>query len=409
MPPPGLDKLKHIVVLMLENRSFDHMLGGLNAQDARIDGLAGKNLFNLDTTGKRATAKPSAAYQGQLDPDPNHHFAGIDLQIFDGDTTNGRVATMGGFVKSYFEERHDVKHSRLIMNYFAPQKVPVISTLAREFALFNGWFSSIPGPTLCNRAFSHYGTSFGHVDMTIFYPNTQFKSVYQRLDAAGKTAKIYYFDAQSSTMEVVNLLQHQPQFFGTFQQFLDDCQLGTLPDYSFIEPNYTDHTDPNGTLRIASDQHPDHDVREGERLIASVYNAIKGNPALWESTALLITYDEHGGTYDHVPPPACTPDGFVAQPADTHTGKPFLFDRLGVRVPAILVSPWIPKATVVPGVGAVGERIFEHASIPATVTDYFVGPLDERSPREKAASTFLDLLTLNQKRADNDTPTFILG
>jgi phospholipase C len=407
MPPPGLDTLKHVVVLMMENRSFDHMLGALKAQDPRIDGLTGTET-NLDTSGTPAPVKAQAGFQGQLDPDPSHHFAGVDLQIFDGNMAPDRVATMAGFVKSYFRERHDVTHSRQIMYYYPPTKLPVLTTLAQEFALFNGWFSSIPGPTLCNRAFAHYGTSFGHVDMNIFYPNTVFKSIYQRLEAANphKTAKIYYFDVKSSTMEVVNLLQHQPQFFGTFDQFLADCQAGTLPDYAFIEPNYSDHDGDAGAL-LASDQHPDHDVREGERFIASVYQAIKDNPTLWASTALLVTYDEHGGIYDHVPPPACTPDGFVAQPGDTQTGKPFLFDRLGVRVPAILVSPWVQKRTVVPGLGAPGGRVFEHASIPATITKLFIGDYDNRSVREKRAETFLDLLTLDQMRTD--TPDFDLG
>lgn len=407
MPSPGLDRLKHIVVVMMENRSFDHMLGGLKALDPRIEGLTGAEM-NLDSNGNPAPVLPKAAYQGQLDPDPDHHFPGIDRQIFDGNMAPDRQATMGGFVKSYFAQRRDVKHSRQIMYYYRPEKLPVLTTLAREFAVFNGWFSSIPGPTLCNRAFAHYGSSFGHVGMQIFYPNTRFKSIYQRLDEAGKTAKIYFFDAKSSTMEVVNLLQHQPQFFGLFEQFRDDCKKGTLPDYSFVEPNYSDHDGDGGAL-LASDQHPDHDVREGERFIASVYNAIKGNPDLWQSTALLITYDEHGGIYDHVPPPACTPDGFVAQPGDTETGKEFLFDRLGVRVPAVLVSPWIPKHTVVPGVGApVAERrIFEHASIPATVTEHFLGRFDARSPREKAAETFLDLLSLSRPRTD--TPDFRLS
>jgi phospholipase C len=383
------------------------MLGALKAQDPRIDGLTGAET-NLDTSGTPAPVKAQAGFQGQLDPDPSHHFAGVDLQIFDGNMAPDRVATMAGFVKSYFRERHDVTHSRQIMYYYPPTKLPVLTTLAQEFALFNGWFSSIPGPTLCNRAFAHYGTSFGHVDMNIFYPNTVFKSIYQRLEAANphKTAKIYYFDVKSSTMEVVNLLQHQPQFFGTFDQFLADCQAGTLPDYAFIEPNYSDHDGDAGAL-LASDQHPDHDVREGERFIASVYQAIKDNPTLWASTALLVTYDEHGGIYDHVPPPACTPDGFVAQPGDTQTGKPFLFDRLGVRVPAILVSPWVQKRTVVPGLGAPGGRVFEHASIPATITKLFIGDYDNRSVREKRAETFLDLLTLDQMRTD--TPDFDLG
>ena len=245
MPPTGLGTLAHIVVLMMENRSFDHMLGALKAQDPRIDGLTG-NESNPDTTGSPAPVKPQAAYQGQLDPDPDHQFPDVDLQIFDGNMAPDRVATMQGFVTSYFGERHDVKHSRQIMYYYKPEKLPVLTTLAREFALFNGWFSSIPGPTLCNRAFAHYGSSFGHVGMDIFYPNSQFKSIYQRLDAAGKTAKIYYFDTKSSTMEVVNLLQHQPQFFGDYAQFVADCAAGTLPDYSFVEPNYSDHDGDSG-------------------------------------------------------------------------------------------------------------------------------------------------------------------
>jgi phospholipase C len=407
VPPLGRDKLSHLVVVMLENRSFDHMLGALTAGDARIDGLTGGE-SNLDTEGAEAFVKPQAAYQGQLDPDPDHHFAAVDRQIFDGSLAPGRVATMGGFVKSYFDQQRDVRHSRLIMNYFKPEKLPVLTTLAREFALFNGWFASIPGPTLCNRAFMHYGSSFGHVDMTIFYPNAAYKSVYERLAEAGKTAKIYYFDTKSSTMEVVNLLQHQPQFFGLYEQFLDDCALGTLPDFCLIEPNYSDHTGDDGGTVLASDQHPDHDVREGERFLASIYNAIKANPALWESTAILVTYDEHGGIYDHVPPPSCVPDSpFVAQPASTNTGMPFHFDRLGVRVPALLISPWIARGTVVPGAHVAGGRVFEHASIPATATELFLGAYDARSPREKAAETFLDLISLDVMR--DDTPDFVLA
>jgi phospholipase C len=397
---PGLQKLKHIVVLMLENRSFDHMLGGLKARDARIDGLTG-NETNPDINGDPVPVKPQAQYQGQLDPDPNHHFPGVDFQIFNGDTSAGRAPTMQGFVRRYYEDRKDVAHSKKIMYYFKPEKLPVITTLATEFAVFNRWFSSIPGPTLCNRAFAHYGTSFGHVGMEIFYPSPAFPSIYQRLQAAGKTSKIYYFDQPSSTMEIVNLLQHQAQFFGTWEQFEADCAADNLPTYAFVEPNYNDHDGPDGAALIASDQHPDHNVLEGERFMAAVYNAIRSNPAVWESTALLVVYDEHGGIHDHVPPPDCRPDSpFVAQPEATGTGKPFLFDRLGVRVPAILVSPWIPKATVV-------DRIFEHASIPATVTDWLIPGNVARSEREKAADTFLDLLSLPAMR--NDTPEFDLG
>jgi phospholipase C len=201
-------------------------------------------------------------------------------------------------------------------------------------------------------------------------------------------------------MEIVNLLQHQPELFGTYKDFLNGCKKGQLPDYSFIEPNYNDHDGDDGEV-LASDQHPDHNIQAGESFIASIYQAIKNNADLWKSTALLVVYDEHGGIYDHVPPPACTPDGFVASANETGIGADFKFDRLGVRVPAILISPWIPKGTVVDG------RVFEHASIPATVTDHFLGTYDQRSPREKKAETFLDLLTSPTQR--NDCPDFEEG
>ena len=401
----GLDNLKHIVVLMMENRSFDHMLGALKAEDPRINGLTGQE-SNLDTTNEPAKVQPSAQFQSQLDPDPDHHFPAVHKQLFFGTAGPPALPSMGGFVQSYYDQQRSVSHSRKIMNYFAIDKLVVLHTLARNFAVFNGWFSSIPGPTICNRAFAHYGTSFGQVGMDMFYVKAPFKSTYERMLEAGHTAKLYYYDPSSSTMEIVNLLKNQPQIFGTYQQFLADCTKGTLPEYSFVEPNYTDHTGEGGGEELASDQHPDHDVQAGEVFIASIYNAIRQNPDLWKSTVLLIVYDEHGGIFDHVPPPACTPDGYSATAQDTGIGQPFAFDRLGVRVPAILISPWIAEKTVVPGPeDALKGRTFEHASIPATVTQHFIGAYDTRSPREKSAQTFLDLLT-DQMRPDADCPVF---
>jgi phospholipase C len=405
----GLDNLKHIVVLMMENRSFDHMLGGLMKANPKINGLTG-NESNPDSQGAIVKVQPNAQFQSQLDPDPDHHFPGVDLQIFGGAAPGpGRKANMMGFVKDYFTQTNDVNRSHNIMSYFTPDKLPVLTTLATQFAVFNGWFSSIPGPTICNRAFAHYGTSFGQVGMDIFYIKDPILSIYERMVQAEHTAKIYYYDQQSSTMEIVNLLKNQPQIFATYSQFIGDCNGGTLPEYSFIEPCYNDHPGPGGGQVLASDQHPDHNVQEGERFIASVYNAIRTNPALWQSTALLVVYDEHGGIYDHVVPPSCTADGYCAEPTNTGTSEAFNFDRLGVRVPAILVSPYIPKGTVVSGPeAAAGGRIFEHACIPGTVTNFFLNGDAKRTVREKNASTFLDLLG-DQLRPDSDIPFFNLG
>src|SRR5580658_3735599 len=223
--PPGLDNLKHIVVLMMENRSFDHMLGSLTAVNPQIDGINAR-LSNPDTTGAVVQPQPLAEFQGQLDPDPDHHFPAVDLQIFGGDTSPTRVANMQGFVRSYFNQQQDVGHSQKIMYYFAQNQLPVLTTLALEFAVFNRWFASIPGPTICNRAFAHYGTSFGSVSMDPFVVKPPFKSIYDRMLGAGHSTKLYYFDQASSTMEVVNLLTNQPKIFATYDQFLQDCQSG---------------------------------------------------------------------------------------------------------------------------------------------------------------------------------------
>jgi len=406
----GLDNLRHLVVLMMENRSFDHMLGALKAVDPRIEGLTGKE-SNPDTTNEPAPVRPQAQFQGQLDPDPDHSFPAVNKQLFFPASGPPAKPAMQGFVQSYWDQQRSVSHSRKIMYYFPPEKLPVITTLARSYAVFNGWFSSIPGPTVCNRAFAHYGTSFGKVDLDIFYLGAKFQSIYQRMKNGGKKARVYYFDPASSTQEVVNLLGNQPQFFGTFEQFLDDCRRDTLPDYCFVEPNYSDHTGDDGTELLASDQHPDHDVQSGEQFIASVYNAIQANPKLRENTALLITYDEHGGIYDHVSPPAldpAAPDGFLAPPEKTGTGFPFAFDRLGVRVPSVLVSPWIPKGTVIAGPeDPVNGRVFEHASIPNTVMKLFGLPEQPRTKREAASATFLDYFSDNLRPA-SDCPVFVL-
>ena len=404
--PSGLDNLKHIVVLMMENRSFDHMLGSLKAVDSRIDGITDQ-LSNPDTTGAAIKPQALAEFQGQLNPDPDHHFPAVDLQIFGGDTNPNRIPNMQGFVKSYFNQRGDVGHSQKILYYFKQQDLPVLTKLALEFAVFNRWFASIPGPTICNRAFAHYGTSFGRVDMNPFDVIEPIKSIYTRLVKAGHTAKVYYYDTTSSTMEVVNLLQNQPQLFGTYNQFKKDCDKNMLPEYSFIEPNYNDHDSDSGE-EVANDQHPDHDVQAGEAFIAEVYMRIRRNPKLWPNTALLVVYDEHGGIYDHVPPPNCTADKFTAAANSTGTGMEFKFDRLGVRVPAILISPWVPKGTVV-------DRVFDHASIPATIQNFFIGDDSNRSPRELNANLFIErnppladptrnLLSLDNMR--NDCPIF---
>ena len=379
-------------------------LGCLKAGNQEIDGLTWQEQIP-DSTGAMVKVQPLAEFRGQLLPDPHHDFASVDHQIFNGATGPGRKPTMDGFIRIYQKQQQpDVNASHRIMYCFSadePNNLPVLHTLATEYAVFDRWFASIPGPTLCNRAFAHYGSSFTNVGMNVFYNNAKFKSIYERLTAAGRTAKLFYFDTNSSTLEVVNLLQNQQVMFGSYQDFLDACDADRLPDYSFIEPNYKDHPSPDGRGKLlATDQHPDNDVRAGESFIADIYNKIRLNEKLWAKTALLIVYDEHGGIYDHVPPPELDSsrlDSFTAQAGEGGTGTPdpFHFDRLGVRVPAILVSPWVQKGQVI-------HDVFDHSSIPATVTERLLPGFDnhQRSVREATANTFLKYLSLGIMRED---------
>jgi phospholipase C len=193
---------------MMENRSFDHMLGSLKAANARS--VMPPDLKQPGCEKKSGEGAGAGGFLRAVAADPDHHFPAV-VADFGGDPN--RVANMQGFVKSYFNQQRDVGHSQKIMYYFAQDKLPVLTTLALEFAVFNRWFASIPGPTICNRAFAHYGTSFGRVDMNLIYISEPFKSIYDRLIGATPkhTSKLSYYDTTSSTMEVTNLLEHQPQ------------------------------------------------------------------------------------------------------------------------------------------------------------------------------------------------------
>jgi phospholipase C len=370
--PPGLENLKHIVVLMMENRSFDHMLGFMKKQVPGIDGLNGDE-SNPDTAtpAQDVVVEPTAAAQAELNPDPDHSWAGTNVQIFGNEAgVDDGSPKMKGFVKCYFNKRQDVNHSHNIMHCFSPEHLPVLTTLMQQYAVCDRWFSSLPGPTVPNRLFAHFGTSFGNVDNSVKIGDNG-KSIYSRLMNAGRSTKIYFFDEKSASVGFTFLLTNQPETMGTFEDFKSDCANGLLPDYCFVEPNYSDHDN-----KLASDQHPDHNIIAGENFIGDVYNHVRQGPD-WEKTLLVIVYDEHGGTFDHVLPPQIPPDGTP----DPISG--FQFDRLGIRVPAIFVSPWIEPGTII-------HTQYEHASIPASVANFFIADAGQRNltAREQRAGIF---------------------
>ena len=392
MPPAGLDNLKHIVVLMMENRSFDHMLGFAQSPEWPIDGLKG-NEFNKDSAGGTATVSDDANFAGDLTPDPGHSGLDTLTQLYR--NPNSPIATdptMDGFVLSYQGKTGaaNPQDAHRIMKCFSAQKLPVLTNLAQQFCVCDRWFSSLPGPTFPNRAFMHAATSLGRVDMGIDWRNLT-PTIYERLAQHKLDSVIYYHD--STMASTFDGIAGNPDFFGSFDNdFLAACHDNDLPAYSFLEPRFANSPGGNGQPAFAAgDQHPDHNVREGEALIQTAFNAIWGNPKVRNSTLFIIVYDEHGGTYDHVPPPTTVnPDGKVwTQDPKTSTDPSFDFTRLGVRVPAVLISPFIPPGTI-------DHNVYDHSSIIATTLKLFLPnvPSVNLTLRDKLANTFEKNLSL---------------
>jgi phospholipase C len=369
--------INHIVVLMMENRSFDHMLGLLMDEIPDLRGVRVGEWSNVDDKGNVHALTADAAYQGQFRVDPPHDFWSAQQQIYAHPGERAPAPPrpdMRGFAATYARAGGNPAN---VMKCFRPERLPTIRALAKSYLVCDNWFAALPGPTNSNRAFAHFGTSFGRVDngpVWFMALNRRLEhGIYGRLRDRGRTSKIYYYNSQSGTIAMTFLPSY---YFGLYRDFLDDCKNNALPAYAFIEPPYVDQDD--GTL--AADHHPDNFVLAGDQFIRNVYEAIRSNDEVWRSTLLLILWDEHGGIFDHVPPPTLPYGDSFRSPVG------FNFDRLGVRVGAIVVSPYVR-----PGVS---HTLFEHASIPATATQQFIGPPDRHAPyrREQHASTLQQLL-----------------
>jgi phospholipase C len=308
-------------------------------------------------------------------PDPKHERENVLRQL----QGNNR-----GFVADYAASYPDTtpQQRQKIMSYYSLPYLQPLQSLASNFAVCDRWHASVPGPTWTNRLFLMSGTSLGRVVMP-GAPNYGQPSVFYRLAQAGKTVRVYY-----GTFPLTVLLDDQrvgipaegydPKStyypFGSFQRHAAGKE-ADFPNFTFIEPRY---------MGIApNDDHPPHDPFNGQRLIANVYNAIRANNALWKTTLLVILYDEHGGFADHVPPPATVaPDEEDAE---------YTFDSLGVRVPAVLVSPWIAPQVV--------KTLCDHTSLLRSLTEKWgLGLLGARTAQ--AADVFGALVRTAQPRAD---------
>ncbi len=440
---PGFD---HVVVVMFENRSFDNMLGHLySAQEKsrdQFDGLAQGEYWNPGAKGERVDAYvydgPTDAIMQSPQPDPGEPYPHVNTQLFGvvdppgnadirahglqppfNSPSVGAKPDNSGFVKDFIVnfrlERGRMPtpdEYRVIMGGFSPDMMPVLSTLAREFAVYDRWFAGVPSQTFCNRMFFHASTSNGFVTNQGgdgFYKwinGPAAPTIFNRLEDAGIPWRVYY---DASQLVSLTGMVHAPSLhpywktnFREMRQFFADVESGDLPAYSFIEPrmvvNHNDMHPPFGALRVSEVEDDDgthlaynsalSDVRAGDALVQQIYDAIRtsvshrGSNAM--NTALVITFDEHGGTYDHVPPPSAVP------PDRSGAGEMgFRFDRLGVRVPAIVVSAYSAKNTII-------HDEMHHGSVINTLCrQHGLAPL---TPRDETANSIFNAVNLTEPR-----------
>jgi phospholipase C len=399
----GLSAIEHVVVLMLENRSFDHMLGYLYSGSGNVspsgqpfEGLTG-NESNPDKGGTQVAVYPitPSTPDAYFMPgaDPGEGYKATNSQLWGSVTApaGGTPATMRGFVADFAYtigwETTDKwtivpgTTADWIMGCFAPEALPVLSALARGYAVCDHWYASAPTETMPNRAFALAATSQGHMDdntKTFTCP-----SIFGALTKAGTSWMVFGYDRQPLTKaNFPDITSADPSHFGLFTDFQAAAAAGTLPAFTFLEPSWPS---------TGNSQHPNYDVALGEQLIHDTYEALRTGPG-WPQTLFVLTYDEHGGCYDHVPPP------WGATPPDNSAGEfGFGFDRFGVRVPTLLISPRIAPGTVyrVPE----GTTPLDHTSVLKTIGQRWnIPPL---TARDAAAPGFGDVITLTAPRTDD--------
>jgi phospholipase C len=387
---------------MLENRAFDHIFGFRHG----VNGLKGNESNLLDPSKPESESNPAfsvndaAPYAVLAGEGPGHSFNAANTQLCNSKTgpDSSHPSLNNGFVSNYHTElvyADKVKNPsddvmKVVMQSFAPALLPSINALANAFCVCDNWYSEIPGPTEPNRLYMHAATSFGYA-LNVWSQVFDAPTIYNRLADAGKTWAAYYFD-DNDLLRFSQVSKQTANFKLYEDSFEADVKAGKLANYNFIDPRFVNAKD-----AMANSQHAPEDARYGDSFIADVYETLRSNEDLWNKTALIVLYDEHGGFYDHVVPPAGVPnpDGINSPPPGNKISyaPAFDFTRLGFRVPAVIASPWVQA-------GRVDSTRYQHTSVLATVKKVW-GLSDFLTKRDASANTFEALFSeLKAPRAD---------
>ncbi|KAG9317969.1 phosphoesterase family-domain-containing protein [Chiua virens] len=370
------DHIKNVVVLVQENRSFDSFFGDLSFRSDidNIRNLKSKYCNPANATITKETEWVCAEPTGpNVSPDdPEHSLTGVNYQIFSNYHPKNPAPigaeTMLGFLveQEVAYNTHNVTRASEVLEYLSEGMIPVFRTMAENYVVFDHWFCDVPGPTNPNRAYMTSGTSHGHAKVSwINYYNSSFNP----------DAEFYQWTKTSGRYKT-NVLP--------IAQFFADAKAGKLPQFTYINPECCSY----------DSMHPPSPINMGEAWVKSIYEALRSSPQ-WNNTLFLLTFDEHGGFADHVSPPMGVPPGdklTYTEKAQDGKSYTFSFDRLGVRVATLLISPWVPKG----GLEHVGQggAIYSHSSLAA-----FIGKLwnlDKGvplTPRVGSAATFEHLIT----------------
>ena len=424
---PGIARIDHIFVLMLENRAFDHMFGfsGIEGVDLKGNPAVFNQGFNVGlsnidpvTLNPVSVSTPadynfSRAIDGNGNPtgdkDPGHELDDTVVQLCgSGAVYDPNVGyppiNNSGFIQSYFG--YNAKIPDRIMRCFDPSQLPVLNQLASEFAICDQWFSSLPGPTWPNRLFAMAATSAGLDNspdsltsaLLASLDGFEFENgnIFDLLDGNCIPWKVFAGDdfPVSGLLQGMNLNRARGKV-RDFDDFASEVNKSDFNDnFVFIEPKYGEHkfdVAGPGDFTCGNSMHPLDDVTRGEQLVKTVYETIRNSPH-WERSMLIITFDEHGGFYDHVAPGPAVPPGDLV--VDDYSEFGFKFDQLGVRVPALVISAHTPR-------GVIDHTVYDHTSILATVERFY--GLGNLTNRDKAANHVGALVALENPRTDAPT------
>lgn len=342
LPKPDNSGIKHIIVVMVENRSFDHLLGWIPGADGMQEGLV-----YADAAGNQFSTYPLAPdFQGCLMADPDHS------------TEGGLIGLNGGECDGWLLANPDT----FSIGYYRQQDLPFIGNAAAEWTVCDRYFSAIMSSTYPNRFYQHCGVT-DRLDQSLAPSNLP--TIWDRLAAARIPARYYFSDAPFLSFWGTRYAS----IMRTFPHFLQDCAAGTLPAVSYVDPRFA-----GAELGVSGDYHPKGDIRAGESWLESVYRAVTSSPS-WKHTVMVINFDEWGGFFDHVAPPRATDINAT-------------LEQRGFRVPAIVVSPFARRRHV-------ATNVYDHTSILKMIEWRF--GLDPLSARDATANNLAEVLDFSRR------------